>query len=327
MEATKGAQVQAQASQAQANSGQCLEQVQMDNVFAEQVTAGLFGISIAEARKRIQEQKAKREAQRPRLLRQYGFEDLSDSDIRAILQAEEQLAKCARCDGTICLLKSAYLMPVIRKGYMDNVNIAAARCEFGERRIVFNRCRKLVKIPRKFLGKGIDDYEITDDNADAAAIAEWFITENPECGIYYYGGCGTGKTYLAAIIAQAHIRRGKSAVFGDVPSLLDELKATFDDKDKSAQDLMSKFATCDLLVLDDIGTGKINEWNVGVLYQIINERYISGKPLVITSNYSLSELEKRLIVGDKFSARRIISRIEELCEVACLGEHDRRRRV
>ena len=133
-----------------------------------------------------------------------------------------------------------------------------------------------------------------------------------------------GKTFLASIIAQEFIRDHKSAVFGDVPSLLDEIKRTFDGEG-NAQEVLGCYCDCDLLVLDDMGAGQVTEWNVGQIYQIINQRYSAGKSTIITSNFDLECLGERLAGRDKYSAKRITSRLSEMCTLGFLGTMDRRK--
>jgi len=150
-------------------------------------------------------------------------------------------------------------------------------------------------------------------------------------GIYLYGGFGSGKTLLASIVAQEFIRAGKQVIFGDVPSLLSRIKATFD-KGGGTQEVVDSYNNCDLLILDDLGAGQSTEWSVSVLYQIINARYASGRRLIVTSNFDLNGLEQRLVVKDKagkvvdaLTAGRIVSRLSEKCVQAFLGAKDRRR--
>ena len=184
---------------------------------------------------------------------------------------------------------------------------------------------KQQKIPMQYVDKTFSDYEVTRDNDNAVAMAKWFIKEKPQVSLYYQGACGTGKTFLASLIAKEWLRNFKSVIFGDVPYLMEEIKRTFDGKDADSQKLLDKYCDADLMVLDDIGAGQLTEWNVGILYQIINRRYVSGKSNVLTSNYDFAGLEKRLSARDEVSAMRIVSRLYEMCKVASLGTRDRRR--
>lgn len=173
-------------------------------------------------------------------------------------------------------------------------------------------------IPLRFIGKSFSDYQITPDNAESVKIAKWYTAEKPAQGLYLYGECGTGKTFLASLIAQEF-----DSLFTDTPTLMDELKATFDGGD--TESLLKRYTQCGLLILDDIGAGQITPWNVGILYRIINARYNANKPIIATSNYDLDGLTAILSKIDAFTAKRITSRLSEMCIQAFLGLKDRRK--
>ena len=137
--------------------------------------------------------------------------------------------------------------------------------------------------------------------------------------MYLYGDCGTGKTLLASIIAAEYVSDWLRVKFADVPDLLNTLKRSFDKTDESAQVWMDMYCHVDLLILDDFGVGKISDWNLDIMYQLVNERYNSRKPTLVTSNYDLNGLARRLTTaGDDFTGKRIASRLSEMCMSAKL---------
>lgn len=182
---------------------------------------------------------------------------------------------------------------------------------------------KAASVPKKFVGKTFAEYEKTPDNREALQIANWYLAEKPNRSLYFYGAVGTGKTFLASLIAQGFIESGKRVIFGDVPSLLQRIKATFDGAG-NAQSVLDSYCKCDLLILDDIGAGQVTDWNVGIIYQIINSRYNEQKPILATSNLDLDGLQKRLARCDDLTAQRITSRLNEMCILAFFGLEDRR---
>lgn len=229
----------------------------------------------------------------------------------------DELKECEGCTGfpTCRKSKNQYFVPKGAEGY--------GYCKVGQAR----QLRPLFKracLPAKYTGKTFDDYLDFGDNRDAIKIAQWFTKKKPDKSLYIYGACGTGKTFLASIIAQEYLQEFKQVIFGDVPTLLDEIKRTFDGRG-DAGEIVDRYCECDLLILDDLGAGQVTEWNIGQLYQIINYRYTADKPLVVTSNFDLDGLEKRLTVRDNFSAKRITSRLSEICIQAFLGTKDRRK--
>lgn len=198
-----------------------------------------------------------------------------------------------------------------------------AECQYGLQRRMKAKCR-LASLPTKYADKTFKDYDVTDDNRTAVKMARWYVTKMPPRSLYFYGECGTGKTFLAALIAQEFLHNFKTVIFGDVPELLEEIKRTFDKENTSAADVVARYCECDLLILDDMGTGKITDWALTQLYRIINARYSTNKPMIVTSNFDLEGLNKRLASADSFSAKRIVSRLSEMCEEAYFGTNDRR---
>lgn len=139
-----------------------------------------------------------------------------------------------------------------------------------------------------------------------------------------YGGCGTGKTFLASIIGKEFLAEEYEVQFTEFQSMLEELKSSFDDKAETASMVLKKYQTCDVLILDDVGTGWFRDWGVSVMHQLLNYRYNERLRTIVTSNYDLRGLEERLSVQEEYAARRIVSRLSEESEVLYLGEDDRR---
>lgn len=252
------------------------------------------------------------------------------SDVILIRQAERDLAACNECSGELCRkLHNQYHIPVIKKDDAGILSVAAAPCRYKVNLTIRSECGR-VQIPLKYAGKTFDDYLVTPVNDHAVKIARLFCQRKPGQGLYLFGDCGTGKTFLAALIAKEFLRDGKHVIFGDVPALLKEIKRTFDGKGDAAE-VLDRYCDCDLLVLDDLGAGQITDWNVGQLYQIINSRYNDNKSTVVTSNLDLKSLTDKLSIRDKngniiddFAAKRICSRLSEMCTLLFLGTDDRR---
>jgi len=109
------------------------------------------------------------------------------------------------------------------------------------------------------------------------------------------GAHGSGKTHLAAAVANARLHANRPAVFLVVPDLLDKLRATFHPSSEITYDELFETArTTPLLVLDDLGAHSSTPWAQEKLYQIINERYNRRLETVITSNLDLEDMDARL---------------------------------
>ena len=279
------------------------------------------------------ERDRKKAEEYPRIFQKYG--EMSEYDAEKIYKAEQILAECEKCTGLPCQSRANGWIPVIEEVTTKfGVDIRVTPCKFTvekERQAKISRAFKMAKMPPRYIGKSFSDYEVTADNKTAVKAANELV-ENPQFGLYIYGKPGTGKTFLAAIIAQELIHKGKTVIFGDVPSVLDDLKNTFDGggENKLSQ-LMSMLAETDMLVLDDLGTEVPTEWAVERLYKIINDRYNSDKPLIVTSNYKpnivgerMNHPKKKEGTYDSVTGDRIISRLLQMCKGVMIKGADRR---
>lgn len=117
--------------------------------------------------------------------------------------------------------------------------------------------------------------------------------ENPESWLVLQGGYSTGKTHLAAAIANYRSGLGVPPLFVIVPDLLDHLRATFaPDSNVRYDRLFDEVRTASLLILDDLGTQSSTPWGREKLYQLFNYRYMAELPTVITMAGSIEELYK-----------------------------------
>ena len=121
------------------------------------------------------------------------------------------------------------------------------------------------------------------------------FAESPENWLVFHGDNGCGKTHLAAAIVNYRYQAGKPALFVVVPEFLDHLRSTFSPESKVSYDqLFERVKTAPLLVLDDFGEQATTPWAQEKLYQVINYRYNAQLPTVVTSCYSLEEIEGRI---------------------------------
>jgi DNA replication protein DnaC len=120
--------------------------------------------------------------------------------------------------------------------------------------------------------------------------------EDPDGWLVLSGPCGSGKTHLAAAIANHQFQQGNLVLFAVVPQLLDHLRAAFAPSSETTYDaLFTKVCEAGLLVLDDLGSEHTTPWAQEKLFQIINHRYMYGTPTVITTNLELiNDLDDRV---------------------------------
>ena len=139
-------------------------------------------------------------------------------------------------------------------------------------------------------------------------------------GAYIFGASGLGKTHLAIGLLRKKMEQGKTGIFVVVPELMESLRRCLRDNGDDFEILQALY-NVDCLVLDDLGAEKATEWVAERLYLVINQRYLSNRMTVITSNCTLQEVKERL--GEQ--GKRITSRVLEMCKIIQLKGEDYRR--
>lgn len=131
--------------------------------------------------------------------------------------------------------------------------------------------------------------------------------------LFFYGTVGTGKSFLSGCIAAQLLQYGHSVIYFSASGMFDTLaRYSFDRKEKEAlADFYDDFYSCDLLIIDDLGTEITNSFVTSQLFSCLNERNLRRKSTLVSTNLSLEELR------DRYSDR-IFSRISSgftLCKL------------
>ncbi len=122
------------------------------------------------------------------------------------------------------------------------------------------------------------------------------FAQKPRGWLILTGDYASGKTHLAAAIANQRQQLGDTPLFIMVPDLLDHLRATFSPNSQTTFDhRFDEIRTTALLVLDDLGTQSMTPWVREKLYQLFNYRYNAELPTIITiAADALEELDARI---------------------------------
>lgn len=122
-------------------------------------------------------------------------------------------------------------------------------------------------------------------------------------GLLLHGSVGTGKTFASACISNYLMKNGKTVLVMNLGLYLIKLKKEWDEAESNVLEYVKK---CDLLVIDDFGVEKISEFVLDKAFALIDTRYRAEKPLIITTNLSLKDIQ------DRFGSR-IADRLQEMC--------------
>ena len=136
-------------------------------------------------------------------------------------------------------------------------------------------------------------------------------------GLLLYGSVGTGKTFISACIANALIEEGRSCLVTNFARLVNTISGMYDGK----QEYIDGLNQFDLLVIDDLASERDTEYMGEIVQNIIDSRYRSNLPLIITTNLTSDELKHPSTIRKE----RIYSRLIEMCVPVEVKGSDRRK--
>ncbi len=148
-------------------------------------------------------------------------------------------------------------------------------------------------------------------------VRNWGEMVDGEYGLAFIGANGCGKTFWASCIANALIDAGATVLMIKLKTLIDEASANFGEYREAT---LEKVRIVDFLILDDYGAERGNDYSLEQSLEIIDTRYNSGKPLIITANLTEDALKN----PSDIRLARAYSRIVEMCP-AIIKMHGERR--
>ncbi len=127
----------------------------------------------------------------------------------------------------------------------------------------------------------------------AKAYAERFEAEKSG-SIIMMGNTGLGKTHISSAIGGVVAKKGNDVYYtGAVDMLADFETDRFGDHGADRESVTDKYFSCDLLIIDDLGTELINQFSTSSLYNLLNSRLVKKKATIINTNFTRDELRKK----------------------------------
>lgn len=111
--------------------------------------------------------------------------------------------------------------------------------------------------------------------------------------LLFSGDTGLGKTFLSACIARAVADGGYSVVYESAPHLFTKLERAKFGGNEDARRETEEYGKCDLLIVDDLGTEMPGQFVNAALYSLVNDRLLSGKPTIISTNLTSEDISRR----------------------------------
>lgn len=138
-------------------------------------------------------------------------------------------------------------------------------------------------------------------------------------GLLLFGSVGTGKTYLAACIANELISKGVPCLVTNFARIANEVQGMYEGRQQYYDNLNS----FPLLVIDDLNTERKTEYMQEIVFNVIDARYRAGLPLIVTTNLTREELQS----PKDITYQRIFSRLFEMCTPIEVVGKDRRKQA
>lgn len=176
---------------------------------------------------------------------------------------------------------------------------------------------ELAGFPKLYAGKRFE--EDANNAPTMRAIREWIadFRRNPAPAPAVYGHQGRGKSHLLVATCEQIIARYNVSVwFRSSSGLLDDLQQAFGDQ-QAHKSIWNRAVTVDVLALDDIGAEQASDWRGDRLARLVDERYLSERPILLASNYPPSGWEAML-------GARTVSRLQTMTFPLELVGMDRR---
>lgn len=232
--------------------------------------------------------------------------------------AEDGLIHCGKCHGK----KQTRLPASEFTGGREVIVHCICQCQVDaneRRKEEEDHKRAMERIERLRSASLIDDklrnvrlctFQKDADNQKVYALAERYVEKFDEMyqkrqGVLFWGTVGTGKSYTAACIANELLERNIPVIMTSFVKILQNIQGNPEEE----KVFMNRLNDARLLIIDDLGTERNTDYALEKVFNIIDSRYRAGKPLILTTNMTVKEMQDTTDIRYK----RIYDRIFEMC--------------
>lgn len=185
-------------------------------------------------------------------------------------------------------------------------------------------CQRFPATPDTQMGIGLAQAFLQACAAAAKGEGPW-----PLSGFTLEGAKGAGKSTLAASLARSLFAAGVAVMCDTGPELYGRLLAA--SREGDLEDELRRYMRAQVLVIDDLGREKPSPWWVDqCLFPLVDARYRSGRPLILTTNYTWAAMEERYENArnereEAASAAVLVDRLQERCASVPFGPRESHR--
>ena len=137
-------------------------------------------------------------------------------------------------------------------------------------------------------------------------VQHWEEMQKNSTGLLLWGDVGTGKSFIAGCIANALLDKGVPVIMTNFARLLNKLTDMYAGDRNAYTDSFKRYP---LMIIDDLGVERNSEFAREQVFSVIDSRYRSELPMIVTTNLTLEELQH----PEDLSRSRIYDRVLERC--------------
>ena len=115
------------------------------------------------------------------------------------------------------------------------------------------------------------------------------IRESRKNSIMMCGQVGCGKTHISIAIGINMLKAGIKVVYMPYRDVITKIKQNILDGEYYKKSI-SKYQTAEVLLIDDLFKGKVNDSDINIIFEIINYRYLNFLPIIVSSEFTIENL-------------------------------------
>lgn len=181
--------------------------------------------------------------------------------------------------------------------------------EYEEQMRRINRLKEASMMDKKYREVTFDKYEVREENKKVFEMAKKYADRFQDMykknqGLLLYGPVGTGKSFTAACIGNYLLNNAKPVIMTSFVKILQDIW----ENDREAE-YITILNSASLLIIDDLGAERNTDYALEKVYNVIDSRIRTDKPMILTTNLELSEM----LQTTDIRYRRVYDRIFETC--------------
>ena len=226
---------------------------------------------------------------------------------------EDGLIRCKVCGERkqfrIQLSGFEKVVPCICKCRADEIEQERKKDEYEQQMHAIERLKDASMMASKFRDANFSGYRIREENKEAYTLSQNYVKRFREMkeknqGLLFYGPVGTGKSYTAACIANALMEKQTTVIMTSFVKILQDIQGV-----SNEANYIQILNSASLLIIDDLGAERNTDYALEKVYNVIDSRIRSDKPMILTTNLDLSEMMQCTDIRYK----RVYDRIFEVC--------------